>query len=62
MLGYHTTCFDARRSGSAEPFIMINVYFPPSVFAFRSNTRYSLRQLELWADEGHRKPLDDLFR
>ncbi|CAN0289414.1 unnamed protein product [Pylaiella littoralis] len=29
---------------------------------WKSNTRYSLRQLELWADEGHRKPLDDLFR
>ncbi len=28
----------------------------------RSNIRYSLRQLEQWAQEGHSKPLDDLFR
>eukprot|EP00752_Nemacystus_decipiens_P006061 g5470.t1 len=29
---------------------------------WRRNTRYSLRQLECWAEEGYRKPLDDLFR
>lgn len=28
----------------------------------RRNTRYSLRQLERWAEDGYRKPLDDLFR
>ncbi|CAN0019896.1 unnamed protein product [Ectocarpus sp. 12 AP-2014] len=29
---------------------------------WKSDTRYSLRELERWADQGHRKPLDDLFR
>lgn len=29
---------------------------------FHRNTRYSLSQLECWAEEGYRKPLDDLFR
>eukprot|EP00752_Nemacystus_decipiens_P006064 g5472.t1 len=29
---------------------------------WKRNTRYSLRQLECWAEEGYRKPLDDLFR
>ncbi|CAN0157806.1 unnamed protein product [Ascophyllum nodosum] len=29
---------------------------------WKRNTRYSLRQLEKWATEGHRKPLDDLLR
>ncbi|CAM9152411.1 unnamed protein product [Hapterophycus canaliculatus] len=26
------------------------------------NTRYSLRELERWAEQGHRKPLEDLYR
>ena len=33
-----------------------------SLLSDTRNIRYSLRQLERWAEEGHRKPLEDIFR
>lgn len=38
------------------------MHFRPPSITLRRHTRYSLRQLECWAEEGYRKPLDDIFR